>query len=113
MGTRLDHSKIPGMREHASPFKYLGDALYLRNQLVRMLEEAEAESDPETRKRLLTFVVAGGGFSGVECIAEMNDFLREAVSAYHNIGERDPSARRPYLAGGHSIAGDLRAQASR
>ena len=89
MGTRLDYSKIPGMREHASPFKYLGDALYLRNQLVRMLEEAEAESDPESRKRLLTFVVAGGGFSGVECIAEMNDFLREAVGAYHNIAERD------------------------
>ena len=89
MGTRLDHSKIPGMREHASPFKYLGDALYLRNQLVRMLEEAEAESDPECRRRLLTFVVAGGGFSGVECIAEMNDFLREAVCAYHNISEAD------------------------
>ncbi|MFZ0709704.1 MAG: FAD-dependent oxidoreductase, partial [Terrimicrobiaceae bacterium] len=89
MGTRLDYSKIPGMREHASPFKYLGHALYLRNQLVRMLEEAEAESDPEIRKRLLTFVVAGGGFSGVECIAEMNDFLREAVNAYHNIAEHD------------------------
>ena len=90
MGTRLDHSKIPGMREHASPFKNaLGDALYLRNQLVRMLEEAEAESDPECRRRLLTFVVAGGGFSGVECIAEMNDFLREAVRAYHNISEAD------------------------
>jgi NADH:quinone reductase (non-electrogenic) len=89
MGTRLDHSKIPGMREHASPFKYLGDALYLRNQLVRMLEEAEAESDPECRRCLLTFVVAGGGFSGVECIAEMNDFLREAVRAYHNISEAD------------------------
>ena len=89
MGTRLDHSKIPGMREHASPFKYLGDALYLRNQLVRMLEEAEAESDLECRRRLLTFVVAGGGFSGVECIAEMNDFLREAVRAYHKISEAD------------------------
>jgi NADH dehydrogenase len=37
----------------------------------------------------LTYVVAGGGFSGVECIAEMNDFLREAVGAYHNIAERD------------------------
>jgi len=89
MGTRLDHSKIPGMREHAHPFKYLGDALFLRNQLVHALEEAETESDPEMRRRLLTFVVAGGGFSGVECIAEMNDFLREAVHAYHNISEKD------------------------
>lgn len=89
MGTCLDHSKIPGMREHASPFKYLGDALYLRNQLVRALEDAETETDPEIRRQLLTFVVAGGGFSGVECIAEMNDFLREAVRAYHHISEGD------------------------
>lgn len=89
LGTRLDHSRISGMREHASPFKYLGDALYLRNQLVRSLEEAEVETDPELRRALLTFVVAGGGFSGVECIAEMNDFLREAVRSYHNIGEKD------------------------
>src|ERR1700746_2941251 len=89
MGTRLDYSKIRGMREHASPFKYLSDALYLRNQLVRVLEEAETEPDPEIRRRLLTFVVAGGGFSGVECIAEMNDFLRDAVGAYHNISEKD------------------------
>ncbi len=89
MGTRLDHSKIPGMREHASPFKYLGDALYLRNQLVRTLEEAEVETDPDLRRRLLTFVVTGGGFSGVECMAEMNDFLHEATRAYHNIDEAD------------------------
>jgi len=89
LGTRLDYSSIPGMREHASPFKYLGDALYLRNQLVRSLEEADAETDPELRRALLTFVVAGGGFSGVECIAEMNDFLREAVRAYQNIDEDD------------------------
>jgi NADH:ubiquinone reductase (H+-translocating) len=89
LGTRLDYAKIPGMREHACPFKYLGDALYLRNQLVHALEEAEAECDPERRRALLTFVVAGGGFSGVECIAEMNDFLREAVQSYLQISERD------------------------
>jgi NADH:ubiquinone reductase (H+-translocating) len=89
LGTRLDYGKIPGMHEHGSPFNYLGDALFLRNQLVRMLEEAEAERDPEIRKRLLTFVVAGAGFSGVRCIAEMNEFLREAVSVYHNIVEND------------------------
>ncbi|HXB01797.1 MAG TPA: FAD-dependent oxidoreductase, partial [Opitutaceae bacterium] len=60
LGTRLDHSKIPGMHEHASPFKYLGDALYLRNKLISALEEANVESDPELRRALLTFVVAGG-----------------------------------------------------
>jgi NADH dehydrogenase len=89
LGTQLDYSKIPGMREHATPFKYLGDALYLRNQLVAALECAETEQDPEIRRSLLTFVVAGGGFSGVECIAEMNDFLREAIRSYHNIFEKD------------------------
>ena len=89
LGTRLDHGKIPGMREHASPFKYLGDALHLRNRLVGALEEAETETDPGLRRALLTFVVAGGGFSGVECIAEMNDFLREAVRSYHQISEKD------------------------
>ncbi len=89
LGTRLDSSKIPGMQEHASPFKYLGDALDLRNRLVKALEQAEEETNPEIRKALLTFVVAGGGFSGVECIAEMNDFLREAVGSYHNISEKD------------------------
>jgi NADH dehydrogenase len=89
LGTRLDHSKIPGMHEHASPFKYLGDALYLRNKLISALEEANVESDPELRRALLTFVVAGGGFSGVECIAEMNDFLRTAVRSYHQIREKD------------------------
>jgi NADH dehydrogenase len=89
MGSQLDYSKIPGMREHAHPFKYLGDALYLRNQLVHALESADVETDPEQRRRLLTFVVAGGGFSGVECIDEMNDFLREAVRAYHHIRESD------------------------
>jgi NADH dehydrogenase len=89
LGTQLDYDKIPGMREHACPFKYLGDALYLRNQLVRALEEAEAESNPERRRAWLTFVVAGGGFSGVECIAEMNDFLREAIQSYHHIDPKD------------------------
>jgi NADH dehydrogenase len=101
MGARLDYSKIPGMREHACPFKYLSDALFLRNQLVRALEEAETEPNPEIRSRLLTFVVAGGGFSGVECIAEMNDFLRAAVRAYHNISERD--LRLILLQRGHRI----------
>ncbi|QDU63046.1 NADH dehydrogenase-like protein [Planctomycetes bacterium Pan216] len=89
LGTQLDYSRVPGMREHSIPFRYLGDALRLRNHLVNTLEEADNETDPENRRELLTFVVAGGGFSGVECIAEMNDLLRSAIKAYRNIQEDD------------------------
>ena len=82
LGTRLAHGVVPGLQEHAIQFKYLGDALRLRNHLVHALEEAAIADDPAERDQLLTFVVAGGGFSGVECIAEMHDFLVHAVRAY-------------------------------
>lgn len=89
LGNQLAHAKVPGMYEHAIPFKYLGDALRLRNHVVEMLEEASVCTDPAERERLLTFVVAGGGFSGVECIAEMDDFLKKAVRAFPNISRSD------------------------
>jgi NADH dehydrogenase len=82
LGSRLNYDLVPGMREHAIPFKYLGDALRLRTAIVQVLEEADNEPDLNERRRLLTFVVGGGGFSGVECVAEMHDFLRSAISAY-------------------------------
>lgn len=85
LGTRLDAAKVPGMQEHAIPFKYLGDALRLRNHLVHVLEEAAIETDQHEREKLLTFVVAGGGFSGIECMAELNDFVREAIKHYPTI----------------------------
>ena len=90
LGTRLNDAIVPGMREHAIPFKYLGDALRLRNEIVGNLEEADNEPDPIEKQKLLTFVVAGGGFSGVECIAELNDFLRRAVPAYAHIDANEP-----------------------
>jgi NADH dehydrogenase len=89
LGSRINFTLVPGMKEHAIPFKYLGDAMRLRYEAVRALEEADIEVDPAERRRLLTFVVAGGGFSGVECIAELHDFLRHAVSAYHNLSTDD------------------------
>jgi NADH dehydrogenase len=89
LGTRLNYDLVPGMREHAIPFKYLGDALRLRNEAVGVLEEASVETDPEERRKLLTFVIGGGGFSGVECIAELNDFMRNAVKSYPNIDESE------------------------
>jgi NADH dehydrogenase len=85
LGTRLAGSSVPGLAEHAIPFKYLGDALRLRHHVVHILEEAAITADPIERQRLLTVVVAGGGFSGVECIAEMHDFLRHAVKSFPTI----------------------------
>ena len=81
-GTRTDFGAMPGMADHALPFRTLGDALVLRNRVLEALEEAANEPDPEFRRRLLTFVIGGGGFSGVEVIAELNDFLRSVASAY-------------------------------
>lgn len=89
LGTRLACGMVPGLEEHAIPFKYLGDALRLRNHLVHTLEEAVIAEDPAERARLLTFVVAGGGFSGVECIAEMHDFLAHAVRSFHGLNPRE------------------------
>jgi NADH dehydrogenase len=73
---------MPGMIEHGKPFRTLADALALRNHLIQVLEEADVEADPAMRKKLLTFVVAGGGFSGVELMAELNDFVHRVKSNY-------------------------------
>ncbi len=85
VGSRTDLSRLPGMAEHAFPFKTLGDAFFLRNQLISVLEEAEVETDPQAKKELLTFVVAGGGYTGVEVASEINSFTREAAKSYRQI----------------------------
>lgn len=94
LGNVTDFRGIPGLPEHAMPFKTLADAVQLRNHLLHALEEASIENDDEIRLGLLTFVVAGGGFSGVEVAAEMNDFLRRIAKEYRQI---DASAIRVIL----------------
>jgi NADH dehydrogenase len=79
----------PGLAEHALPFKYVGDALALRNHVIHALEEADVESDRELRRALLTFVVAGGGFSGVEAVAELNDFVRRVARSFRRINPNE------------------------
>ena len=76
---------IPGLREYALTMKTLGDAMRLRNHLIAHLEEAE--SDCCRVKPLLTFVVAGGGFAGVETVAGINDFVRGTLRSYPNLTE--------------------------
>ena len=85
LGNVTSFAGQPGLAEHALPFKYLGDALALRNRVIHTLEEADIEPDPEMRRGLLTFVVAGGGFSGVETVAELNDFVRTVARSFRNI----------------------------
>jgi len=67
--------------------KSLRDAIQLRGQILRYLEVANSEGDPVERQSSLTFVVAGGGFAGVETVAALNDFVREALRFYPNLCE--------------------------
>jgi NADH dehydrogenase len=67
--------------------KTLGDAIHLRNQVIAHLEEADSECAAGERDQMLTFVVAGGGFAGVETMAAINDFVREALPFYPNLSE--------------------------
>lgn len=76
-----------GLEESGLTMRSLGDAIYLRNHLISNLEEADFECCPMVRKPLLNFVVAGGGFAGVETIAGVNDFVREALRYYPNLTE--------------------------
>jgi NADH dehydrogenase len=85
-GTVTDFRGLPGLPEHALPFKNLADALELRSRVIHALEEADIEGeDADLRRQLLTFVVAGGGFSGVEVVAELNDFVRDVARSYRSI----------------------------
>ena len=73
---------IPGLDEHAVGFKSLADAIWLRNRVVDSLEVANATDDAARRDELLTFVFVGGGYSGLEALAELQDFAAEAIARY-------------------------------
>ena len=89
VGSATDLSRFPGVEEHALPFKTLGDAFRLRNHLISMLEAADVEDDPFHKHQTLTFVIAGGGYTGVEVASEINEFLRVASKSYRNLGTDD------------------------
>jgi NADH:ubiquinone reductase (H+-translocating) len=87
LGSITNFYGLPGLEERALTMKSLGDAILLRNRLISNLEEADFECCPRVREPLLNVVVAGGGFAGVETIAGVNDFLREAVRFYPHLKE--------------------------
>ena len=84
-GTNANLDVVKGMSRNALPLKTLGDALFLRNRIIARLEQAELQPDPEHRRWLTTFIVVGGGFSGVETSGELVDFLYASLKYYKRI----------------------------
>ena len=89
LGNVTDFRGVPGLPEHALPFKTLADAVRIRNHVINVLEQSSVVHDPHLRRTMLTFVVAGGGFSGTEVAAALNDFVRRAVRDYRSIPHED------------------------
>src|SRR5437870_11028005 len=87
LGSVTNFHNLPGSAEFALPMKSVSDAIRLRAQVLRHMEEANSQCNLSDRQSLLTFVVAGGGFAGVETVAALNDFVREALPFYPNLCE--------------------------
>jgi len=86
LGSVTNFHGVSGLGQHALTMKTLGDAIRLRNHIIAHLEEAESDCC-EVKESLLTFVVAGGGFAGVETVAAINDFARRALRSYPRLSD--------------------------
>lgn len=89
MGQSADLSRFPGLTEHALTMKYMGDAFALRNHVIRCLEHADVAQVPEIKERLLTFLVVGAGFSGVETVGEIKHLIDKSLRYFPNISPED------------------------
>ncbi|MFL6549610.1 MAG: NAD(P)/FAD-dependent oxidoreductase [Povalibacter sp.] len=88
-GVNANLDLVKGMAQHALPLKTLGDALFLRNRVISRLEQAELQPDREAQRWLTTFVIIGGGFSGVETAGVLVDFLQASLKYYPRIKRED------------------------
>lgn len=98
---------LPGIAERSIPYKTLEDADRVRNHVIAMLETADVTTDPVLRKRYLTFVFVGGGFTGVEAAGEMADFFHSTKRYYPNIDIADIEV--VLVEGGKKLLPDLQA----
>ncbi|MEV5747744.1 NAD(P)/FAD-dependent oxidoreductase [Actinoallomurus sp. NPDC052308] len=80
---------IPGLAQCGIGFKTVGEAIYLRNQVLAQLDIAASTELEEVRRRALTFVFVGGGYAGVEALAELEDMARDACAYYPNVDASD------------------------
>ncbi len=89
LGALVDLSRVPGMPEHALLMQNVGDAMKVRATIIGRFEEANLVLDPEVKRRLLTFVVVGGGYAGVETAGEIFDLMHAIHPYYSNVNEDD------------------------
>src|SRR5271170_2025730 len=87
LGSVSNFYHTPGIEERALTMKTLGDALAVRNRVIDALELADGEPDEALRKAMMTVVVVGAGFAGVETVGAVNDLMREALKFYNNLSE--------------------------
>jgi NADH dehydrogenase len=80
---------VPGLREQGIGFKTIGEAIYLRNHVLDRLDIAAVTPDPAVRQSSLTFVFVGGGYAGIEALAEMEDMVRAALRYYPELDMKD------------------------
>jgi NADH:quinone reductase (non-electrogenic) len=84
LGSENNFFKMSDIQKHSFTMKNIDDAIILRNHVINMLEQANLEEqNKDLRKSLLTFVVVGGGFNGVETVGAINDFVRESIRDYY------------------------------
>ena len=102
---------LPGVAEHSLPLKTLEDAETLRNHIIATLEQADVEPDPARRKRLLTYIVVGGGYTGCEATGELADLLSDIGRFYRNVTREDISI--VLLEAGKALLADLPLQMGR
>lgn len=88
-GSVANLNVVPGMADHAFPLKTVGDAAVLRTQVLQQLERAEVCEDEARRRWLCSFIVVGGGYSGVEAAGEINDLVRGSLRFFRNIRPED------------------------
>lgn len=80
---------IPGLREQGVGFKTVAEAIYLRNHVLAKLDIAASTADPAVRRRALTFCFIGGGYAGVEALAELEDMAQAALKFYRTLRPAD------------------------
>lgn len=90
LGGETNFFGMEDVKKYSYTMKSLGDAIVLRNHVIDTLEQASIEQDEDLRKSLMTFVVVGGGFAGVETVGELNMLVRDAIrDFYHDLDSRD------------------------